>query len=222
MVTPTSGILKPAKSSGTIESVVSFCPTLGSCASGAMDYILDDTCLTYGIKNYNSTMRLSIEPLSYEGSEVYGDQFAVACDDCLPKIELTMVSMSPKNVVDSDTSTTTPSYSFYINANNLNGDDSYTYSIEVLSADWPVVFTTPTGGTLKKSTPRADSRFYFCPTTGLCPAGDDGIPEYSIPSYPKFLTGETPYYIKLRASLIPDNCPGETVYSPIDVISFIR
>lgn len=221
-ISPISGVLKPSKNSGSIESSIIFCPTTGSCGANTIDYTLDNSCFTYGTTKYTSTMRLSIEPISYVGSEVYSDQFTISCNDCLPKPEIIMVGLSPKNVIETDTSTTTPSYSFYINGSNLNPEETYTFAVEVLSAEWPIVFTAPTGGTLKQSTPRADLKFYFCPTTGLCPPGDPGVPGYSIPTYPKFLTGETPFNVRLRTSITPDSCPGQPVYSSIDVISYTR
>lgn len=219
-----SGVLKPASSTGTINSSMTFCPTTGECSTNVLSYSLPADCSLEQDKNPFVTLQLSIK--TETGLESLGDPFTITCDDCLPRARVDISGIDNNLVVEptNDTSAT-PSYSFRLLFNNLSLDTEYSYEIETLKADWPIVYVSPvTGSFVNKSTNSLpiDGKFYFCPTTGLCPPNNTTIPDYSIPQYPKFLASEAEYNISIRASLSSDPTCGSlpTIYSDIYTIKY--
>lgn len=220
-----SGILKPSTDKANIESSIGFCPSTGNCDTNVMPFTLPEACTLSSSDNKSITMQLSISPLSYDGTEVFSNQFTVECENCLPKPSIAISGKSPVIVVEPTSDDAEPaSYSFELVTQNLELDKEYTYSIEVLRSEWPFLFTTPTSGSLivKSSTdkPLLDGRIFFCPTTGLCPPNQNGVRPYTVPSYPKFLTGAAAYNVTLRAVLDSVECDTETVYSLPITISY--
>ena len=220
-----SGIIKPSTDKASIESNIGFCPSTGNCDTHVMPFVLPEACTLSSSDNKSITMQLSIVPVSYDGIEVFSNQFTIECKDCLPKPSVSISGKSPSLVVEPTTDDAEPaSYSFELITKNLELDKEYSYSIEVLRSEWPFVFTTPTSGTIniKSSTdkPLLDGKIFFCPTTGLCPPNTNGVHSYTVPSYPKFLTGAASYSVTLRAVLDSAECDTETVYSLPITISY--
>jgi hypothetical protein len=220
-----SGIIKPSTDKASIESSIGFCPSTGNCDTNIMPFILPEECTLSGSDNKTITMQLSIMPVSYNGMEVLSDQFTVECKDCLPKPFIAISGKSSPLVVEPTGDDAEPaSYSFELLTKNLELDKSYSYSIEVLRSEWPFLFTTPTSGNIviKSSTdkPSLDGKIFFCPTTGLCPPNVNGVRSYTVPSYPKFLTGAASYNVTLRAMLNSAECDTETIYSLPITISY--
>lgn len=199
-----SGILKPASSTGTINSTMTFCPTTGECSINTLPYFLPTNCSLEQNKNPFITLQLSVKADS-TGAEALGDPFTITCEDCLPKARVSISGIDNNLIVQSaNDSSDTPSYSFRLLFNNLSLDTEYYYAIETLKADWPIVYVTPMSGSFVNEGTNSipiDGKFYFCPNTGLCPPNNTNIPQYSVPSYPKFLTSEAEYGVYIRASL---------------------
>lgn len=218
-----SGILKPSTESGSIEASIGFCPSTGACDINMLPFSLPEECTLSTSDNKSITMQLSISPMSYEGPEVLSNHFTIECQDCLPKPTISIVSKSPTAVTEPIGDDTEPAnYVFELKTENLELDKRYNYSIEVLKSEWPFLFTTPTTGSLiiKSSTdkPVLDGKIFFCPTTGLCPPNVNGVQEYTVPSYPKFLTGSAAYNVVLRAKLESDECDLPIIYSvPVNI-----
>lgn len=238
-INPISGIIKPAKPTGVIDINLLFCSTTGICGCGTniSNYCLTDEC---GLKDQSqlyTTIKLSIKPEIQPDIQVYSDHYTLVCDDCLPpkpSIEfLSGPSTNPGSIIDANFDGI-PYYNFTLRITHEDTkskvDRNYSYSIETLSAEWPIIFTVPTGGiaTIKTGqiSTQFDGRFYICPSTGLCPPGTDNIPPYTIPTYPTFLKGEDDLAdiskIKLRASVDSYDCPGQKVYSNTNTISYFR
>jgi hypothetical protein len=220
-----SGIIKPSTDKASIESSIGFCPSTGNCDTNIMPFRLPEACTLSGSDNKTITMQLSIIPASYSGTEVLSNQFTIECKDCLPKPFIAISGKSSPMVVEPTADDADPaSYSFELVTKNLELDKHYSYSIEVLKSEWPFLFTTPTSGNIiiKSSTdkPLLDGKIFFCPTTGLCPPNSNGVQNYTVPSYPKFLTGVASYNITLRAILNSAECDTETVYSLPITISY--
>lgn len=220
-----SGVLKPATDMASIESSVGFCPSTGNCDTNVMPFSLPEACSLSSSDNKSITMQLSITPISFDGPEVLSNQFTIECEDCLPKPAIAISSKSDTQVVEPVGDDAEPaSYTFEILTDNLELEKQYTYSIEVLQSQWPFVFVTPTGGSIviKSSTdkPVLDGKIFFCPTTGLCPPNQNGVVPYTVPAYPKFLTGAATYNVTLRAVLDSAECDTETVYSVPVTISY--
>jgi hypothetical protein len=222
-----SGILKPASSTGTINSSMTFCPTTGACSDKILSYSLPPSCSLEQDKDPFITLQLSVKS-DATGAESLGDPFTITCNDCLPKPRINISGIDASLVVEpTDDTSATPSYSFQLNFNNLELDTEYTYEIEALRVDWPIVYVTPISGSFVNKTSNTspiDGKFYFCPSTGLCPPNGTSIPAYDIPPYPKFLTSEAEYNIFLRAKMISgsaDACLNDQIiYSDITRITY--
>lgn len=219
-----SGVLKPASNTGTINSSMTFCPTTGECSTNILSYSLPASCSLEQNKNPFITLQLSVK--TETGPESLGDPFTITCDDCLPRPRVSISGIDNNLVVEptNDTSAT-PSYSFRLLFNNLSLDTEYSYEIETLKADWPIVYVSPVSGSFVNKSINSlpiDGKFYFCPTTGLCPPNNTTIPNYSIPPYPKFLTSEAEYNVYIRASLSGDATCGSSpnIYSDIHTIRY--
>lgn len=219
-----SGVLKPASTTGTINASMTFCPTTGECSDNVLEYVIPEECSLEQTKNPYITLQLSIK--SDNNNESLGDPFTINCDDCLPRARINLSGIDDSLIIEpiSDTNLT-PSYSFQISFNNLESDIEYSYILETLIAEWPIVYVSPISGSFinkTKNTPSINGKFYFCPSTGLCPPNSSTIPNYTIPPYPKFLTHEAEYNIAIRASLSADpTCsPSTTIYSDIHSVRY--
>lgn len=220
-----SGVIKPSTDKASIESSIGFCPSTGNCDTNVMPFVLPQACTLSSSDNKSITMQLSISPLSYDGTEVLSNQFTIECEDCLPKPYIAISGKSPSLVIEPTADDAEPaSYSFELITNNLELEKTYSYNIEVLRSEWPFVFTTPTSGTIfiKSSTdkPLLDGKIFFCPAINMCPPEENGVQPYTVPSYPKFLTGAASYNVTLRAVLNSEECDTETVYSLPTTISY--
>lgn len=240
MVNPISGILKPATTNLVIDVNMMFCPSTGLCGSSGntLDYSLINNCnLTDTYRQYG-TFRLKVKPELKPELEVLSDNYTIVCNDCLPGKPKVSLSPSDGSVVLSDNYTNlsadnfdgSPYYEFSVNVQEkeekVANDKNYTYSIQTITSEWPVVFVTPTGGvvTVKTGTNSTTlkGKMFFCPTTGLCPPGTQGVPPYSVPSYPSFLLSDNSYRVAIRAVVESYDCPGQKVYSNTSTISFLR
>lgn len=237
-VTPVSGLIKPATPSGSIEINALFCPSTGVCGSNILEYSLSNDCLLKNPNTLYATIQLKVRPVSSD-LEIYSDHYSLFCEDCLPPKPSCLIKSVSSNDIENEATINeadfedNPYHEFKIEIQEQDAlvtDKNYSYSIESLSAEWPVIFISPTGGIATISKGQNSTVFvnklYFCPSTGLCPPGSPGVPDYSIPSYPKFLLGEDAVAglskVKLRVSVESYDCPGQKVYSNTSTISYIR
>lgn len=220
-----SGELKPASSVGTINSTMAFCPTTGSCSNLTLPYTLHSQCSLEQRSDPYITLQLSIQSRSFDASESLSDQFTIICDDCLPKPRIDIQSLTPTTVVEStNDNAPIPSYAFRLKFNNLNLGENFSYTIETIKADWPIVFSVPLSGSFIANSinpPSIDGQFFFCPTSGLCNPNNVNIPNYTIPNYPKFLLDDIGYSVVIRASLnISGVCDSSLVFSDPVTITY--
>lgn len=218
-----SGIIKPAAASGTINASFGFCPSTGSCDTNILPYSLPPECSLSSTSDKTITMQLSIVPISYEGPEVLSNQFSINCKDCLPKPSVSI--LAPDSVQESSSDDADPaSIDFSLQFDNLEIEQDYEFGINILQAEWPIVFAAPSSGNIllrnSTDTPSVKGKIFFCPTTGLCPPGEKGVPQYLVPTYPKFLTGVASYNITLQASLVSSCQSSEIIYSKPITISY--
>jgi hypothetical protein len=219
-----SGILKPSTPTGIINARVTFCPTSGSCDNNTLNYTIPQPCLFTKDSDKYATMQLSITPISYTGPETISNQFTIGCKDCLPKPSISLASSVP-NIINKPTdSTVNASYEFSVSINNLLKNQIYSYRIETINSQWPIIFIGPSSGTIDVKSittiPQISSKILFCQSTGICQPGQNGVNNYSVPSYPKFWTGPIDYDIMLRASLISSSCPSDITYSNPLVVTY--
>jgi len=219
-----SGILKPSTPTGLIKARVTFCPTSGSCDTNTLNYNLPQPCLFTKDSDKYAIMELSIIPTSFDGPETISNQFSIGCKDCLPKSSISLSSSVP-NIVNRPTDTTVnASYEFNLSIDNLLKNQIYSYKIETINSQWPIIFIGPSSGTIDvksiTTVPQISSKILFCQSTGICQPGQNGVNNYSIPSYPKFWTGSIDYDIMLRATLVSNSCPSEITYSNPLVVTY--
>jgi hypothetical protein len=217
-----SGTLKPASPTGTINSTIAFCPNTGDCSNTMLDYTLPETCSLENLQDPYVTLKLSIK--NSLGIESLSDQFTITCKDCLPKPKVFIEKMTEENVVEDESSDTSPSFSFKLSFNNLELNQSYSYSINTVYSEWPIVFSSPLSGTFVADTTRPNpiyATLFFCPSTGLCSPNNDNIPPYTIPNYPKFLTSDFLHNIVLQASInYSGSCSSDTISSDLLHITY--
>lgn len=222
-----SGTIKPASSTGVINSTIAFCPSTGDCSNFMLPYIMPADCTLEKLENPYVTLKLSVRSLDNSDKESLSDEFTIICDNCLPKPKITLTSFGASNIVESDDDNApNASYRFRLDFQNLEKDQNYTYSINTIYSEWPIVFSTPTSGSFEAKSSRASPVFgtlFFCPTTGLCPPNNDNIPDYTVPTYPKFLTSDFIHNIILQASLSgTSSCYDNVVYSDLIPITYKR
>lgn len=223
-----TGILRPASNTGTINTALSFCPSTGDCSESMLSYTLPAECSIEDLENPYVTLRLSVKTLSDGNTlkESLSDQFTVTCDDCLPKPKISITSIGSNDIVEStDDDAPNPSYRFLLEFENLKNEENYTYSINTVYSEWPIVFSSATSGSFDARQSQAPifGTIFFCPTTGLCIPNNDTIPPYTVPNYPKFLTGDLLYNIVLQASLSGTNsCDSSVFYSDLRPITYKR
>jgi len=209
-----SGTLVPSTPTGIISTTFSFCPTSGSCSDKMLTYTLPTSCSLEVLDKPQITARLE---LSQPGQgRIYSDSFTVTCDDCLPKprifIDHNKTDLTIVEPIDDDAPI--PSYELNIRFANLERDYSYSYRIDTLYSEWPIIFlTSPTGSFfLRQGAPEPEitRTIFFCPTSGLCVPNEDTVPNYNIPNFPKFLSDYVSYKIVLQAILnINNDCSEE-------------
>jgi hypothetical protein len=221
-----SGVLKPASTTGTINTAISFCPTTGECSDNVLQYNLPSECSIENFDNPYITLQLSVKPES-TSIESLSDQFTITCNDCLPKPRITIENISDNNIIeDPSDHAPAPYYSFRLNFNNLEIDQEYNYSINIIHSEWPIVFSSPISGSFTTNSlpvPSIYGKFFFCPTTGLCVPNGTNIPSYTVPNYPKFLTSDIDHNIIMQASLSYTNdCDSSTSYSDLNTITYKR
>lgn len=223
-----SGILKPSSSTGVINTNIAFCPTTGNCDNNILPYSFPPICSLSSTDDQIATVQLSITPISYEGPEVLSNQFTVVCNDCLPKPNISILGPSVLEIREpTDDDADPANFPFVLSLSNLELEQEYTYNIDVKNAEWPVVFASASSGVINlrnpSDIPLVSGKLFFCPATGLCPPGQKNVPNYSVPVYPKFLTGVAAYNVTLQASLSSTDCQSsETIYSKPITISYIN
>jgi len=179
-IMPLSGTVIPSSKSYSIDADLTFCPSLntGLCPdgqAGLLDYTAMEGC---SINNTDpkSLYQLKLVPTSFEGNTVYSNSAKALCDDCIRKI-----TFDTENYTSSLDDTNV--HEFEIALSGLTAGQQYTYSIMPLESNWPTLFITPTGYdfTAYDNTVTIPNSMQFCPTSGFCPPGADGVVPYTQP-----------------------------------------
>lgn len=173
-IVPRSGIIKTADTSYTINGLISVCESTGNCPSGHPN-ILNYTSMPNTADMLYSTVELSIEPVDTINSNFQSSTaatFAVQCDDCIHRLRVDTPASTIATISDSS-----------ITANLINTipGRTYAYSVQPVNANWPVL-VYPYSGTLLATSDTASLSLNvkFCPSTGLCPSGTNGLLPYSL------------------------------------------
>ena len=179
-IMPLSGTVIPSTKTYSIDADITFCPSLntGLCPdgqAGLLDYTAMEGC---SINNTDpkSLYQLKLVPTSFEGNTIYSNSAKAVCDGCIRSI-----SFDTENYTSSLEDTNV--HEFEIALSGLTAGQQYTYSIMPLESNWPTLFITPTGYdfTAYDSTVTIPNSMQFCPTSGFCPPGADGVIPYTQP-----------------------------------------
>lgn len=189
-ISPQSGILKPSDDNIELDCVLTFCSTPTSCneANNLLDYTLD----THGISlnNLYSIINLEISPMSYSAESVVSDNYGIHCNDCLPRLSVSLPELGILTTSAAGNGNITPVagdnrfYTFEAVVSGMEPNQIYHYAYRSLDANWPTTIMTPISGTIKavSSVSRIKSTIAFCVNSGVCPPGTKGLLTYTSPS----------------------------------------
>jgi hypothetical protein len=120
-------------------------------------------------------------------------------------------------------------YSFNISVTGLQSYKNYTYSIDVVDAEWPTYFIGKSSGILTTGKNTLDAmeeissvtnRLVFC-VSGVCDAYPEILNPYTIPDYPIIWRSSIDYRVIMRASLRCTDCLNDnTVYSDYVILKY--
>lgn len=208
-ITPASGTFTPSSNNAKIQANLTFCPTTGCCPDGtegllnypdSLDYFIDKKSINYFYQIY----RMKVSPVAFEGTPVISDDIKAICKDCLPNTRI--FSMDGLNEFANYKLETegenTLNWNFIFD--NLTPNKSYDYEIDVLDANWPVIFNTPTSGNFTSTYDRSyvkSMSISFCPTPSFCPIDNVSVFDYTPAA--KFVEN---YYITMSCVLREISC----------------
>lgn len=172
-ITPLSGTLKSPTGTGNIHSILTLSPTTENCSSSNLAYNIPNSCLTSDLNNKHITMQLEITPQSYTGDSILSNEFTATCNDCLPNVSL------QSNIENEEDRVKNKKEKLSIMLNNFSKYNTYSYSIQALSATWPYYISQPTG--LIKVSPETSN------------IEIDGLFCHSVESYPSNTNNVLPY-----------------------------
>ena len=226
-ISPVSGLIKPSKTSIDIESVLTFCATSGGCNSqdGLLPYSLD-TSANYQKNNYFSILSLSVEPVSYTGTQPVSEQLTLRCQNCLPEPptlpSITIPCLSSSGCNNSDIILTGTNNNYCYISPRVSGlipGENYTYTVNTLAGNWPVVIS-PNSGSLKSNKDYSDLEIIasFCVSTGTCPSGTPGLSNYTLASDFSRAYAHNNYFTLLNVTVSKNSYPYETITSdPVSI-----
>lgn len=182
-ITPLSGLIKPFNSTTKIDALLQFCATTGSCSSALtpLDFDLGSSCPISNNSDLYTVLRLSITPVSYDGTETFSKHATIACEDCLPSISINMEGFPNVTLTSNEGNT----YGFTSTIDGLQLHQQYNYEFIPIQSNWPATMITPISGSFNtndSSSRTLSSKIVFCPTTGLCPPSDPSVLPYTIGS----------------------------------------
>lgn len=212
---PVSGTFKPILDSATIKSNLKFCATTGCCSEG------DPGLLHYpesvGVSGNNDTLnlyqiyRLEITPISFEADSILSDDITAICKDCLPNMRVFNLTAESTEFADYTLSEEGVSlYSWFAFFDNLTPGKSYEYQVNVLDANWPVIFNTSTSGTFTAANREfiKPMSISFCPAPSFCPVDNESVFAYNQAA--KFVES---YYISMNISVRSTSCDAQEQYT---------
>lgn len=173
-IVPISGVIKTSNEYTNIISLVSLCSSSNICSENdetVLNYV--DTSSSIDREDIYSVINLVVDPISSTIQSGATSSFSVLCDDCLPKTKVTIPSVIDLNAGDT--------YSgFDVSLENLIIGQEYSYEFNSIKANWPVIIH-PQSGTIVASdkTVSIPAKLTFCPSTGLCPNGTNGVLAYT-------------------------------------------
>lgn len=189
-ISPKSGILKPSDENIELDCVLTFCSSRSGClnSQNLLNYNLDSHGTS--LNNLYSIINLEISPISYSGESVISDNYGIHCEDCLPRLIVTIPDLGVLTTIASGAGNMAPVagdnrfYTFEAIVSGLEPNQLYNYNYRSLDGNWPAVIMTPMSGTIKSATniAKIKSTVAFCVNSGVCADGTKGLLDYTNPS----------------------------------------
>lgn len=208
-IVPRSGIIQASSDYANITNLVSLCSSSNVCSEdndNVLNYI--DTSTSLEREDIYSVINLVVEPLDENNPLQTGSvsSFSVHCDDCLPKTRISLPSLIDLNAGDTYSN-------FEVGFSNLIIGQEYSYAFNSIEANWPVLVQPHSGVFVATDVFTAiPAKLTFCPSTGLCPDGTNGVLDYSINTSSDINFGllNKSARLKVEATQLSN---GESVYS---------
>lgn len=120
-------------------------------------------------------------------------------------------------------------YSFNINVSGLQSYKNYTYTVDIVDAEWPTYFIGQPSGTLTaeknvlntiENISSITNRLVFC-VSGVCDSYPEILNEYTLPNYPTLWRSSVDYRVIMRASIKCNDCLNDNiVYSDYIILKY--
>jgi hypothetical protein len=205
--TPATGIISTNNlTSKTIKTKVHFCASTGICPlgeDGVFDYSIIE-CQSDPVNLY-SNMEFSLKEYD-TNNVVFDDIVEVTCEDCLPKINITMPTAA--TLINNNT------YTISTLVAGLVPKQTYSYRFIGIEANWPSTLSKTSGQFIAKDTTEILlTDLTFCPTSGMCSSANKVIGNYSLDN--SCIFGTTSQYSKVKFELTPLTCNIGTIFTDV-------
>lgn len=176
-VTPATGLFIPKSKNESIETVLSFCATSGSCISGVDSLPYDPVNCTFDESEIFTFVRAKATLVDDPTFYVYSDSKKVVCSGCVKN----PVAVIPTRLTL--TSGTNNYGEFTGIVSGIIPNHKYSFAFRTLESNWPIylenstgVFSSPT------DTYCIDSYVEFCEHTGVCLSGSKNVLDFQMPA----------------------------------------
>ena len=104
---PSSGLIRPSTQQLKLDIRAAFCSSTGVCPSGSanvINYTQNPPTSNNGTVGLYGIFQIGVQPISYDGIETISDQFTLYCEDCLPRLKVSVAgSVTNISVLNSGT-----------------------------------------------------------------------------------------------------------------------
>jgi hypothetical protein len=229
----TLGSLQPRQSYYFIMRESAQLPINIPAAGGPLEGFVDDIQNLPSIKIITSTVPVSnLTAMSYPSASITSPANSpVIIPPVVPVPEEGNNNdpMDAQAIIPNSLNANNNTYSFNISVTGLQSYKNYTYSVDVIDAEWPTYFVGKPSGTLTTGKNTLDTiedissvtnRLVFC-VSGVCDSYPEILNPYTIPDYPILWRSSIDYRVIIRASLKCDDCLNDnTVYSDYIILKY--
>lgn len=165
---PISGVIEKSTSK-SLSIKTTFCSSTGICEGNTnlLNYNLDNVCNNqFGPLDKFVQFRVELTPID-SSSTIHSNEVIIGCDDCVKALR---IDFSSNNVTLTNTNSATTTATI----SNTIPYKSYSYELENIDSNWPVV-VYPISGTTYSTTNSISipMQLAFCASTGICPQDAD-------------------------------------------------
>jgi hypothetical protein len=138
-------------------------------------------------------------------------------------------SINTQSIIPNSFNATNNTYSFSVNVSGLQSYKNYTYTVDIVDAEWPTYFIGRPSGTLTtgknvlntiEDISSVTNRLVFC-VSGVCDSYPEILNDYTLPNYPVLWRSSVDYRIIMRASITCDDCLNDNiVYSDYIILKY--